>query len=252
MGTGGCALNGLNTAGTVQNGRLQRYGQYAAQFVDANANADADPEPGDEDGNGAVLGDNDDEDLGIGPAAFPAGTPLTELYLIKTATAVPERLALRRTVVRDPNAPATASCDLANGTGSGCLGRLEMLRLVGRDYGMAHTGSVATPSPGRFDGAIDTWECRGDFRCFGPENTPTGSGAEWISVFPDEINVASLAFFPFPNKDYRLAWKESDPLIRTAPYVRIELSVGFSWKRRKKVDLGDSRTSVTTTVSLSQ
>lgn len=257
MGTGGC-LHSFNSAGASMEGSPQRYGQYALQFFDANANANGDS--GDEDGDGRVTGDDDDEELGAGPSAFSPGQPFRELYLIKKNVAVPERLVLRWVVTADPDRPAGADCvGNADGsvTGSGCIGRLEMLRLVGRDYGIAHSGSVA--SSGRFDGKIDTWECRSDFHCAGNQNTPVGSGSsfdsgttEWVSVFPEDINVKNVSFFPYPHKDYRLSWKENDPSIRIAPYVRIDMTLGFSWIRRKKFNAGsDPQSHVTTSVSLS-
>lgn len=55
-------------------------------------------------------------------------------------------------------------------------------------------------------------------------------------MFPDDINVLRAAFFPYPNKDHKLAWKEDDASVRIAPYVRIDLSVGFSWMRRKRLN----------------
>lgn len=132
-----------------------------------------------------------------------------------------------------------------------------MLKLVGKDFGLNHSGT--TPSTGSFDGKIDTWQCVSDFYCAGPENTPVGAGStfvagnkEWVSVFPDDVNVSNLAFFPFPNKDYRLSWKETDPKIRTAPYVRINMTLGYSWFRRKRLTGNvNPQAHVTTTVSLS-
>lgn len=256
MGTGGC-LNSFNAAGTSMAGP-QRYGQYALQFFDANSNADADG--GNEDGIGTIVGDEDDEDLGSGPAAFEPGALLKELYLIKKNGAVPERLILRWNVITDPNAPSGYSCSVSGtgvATGSGCLGRLEMLRLVGRDYGLSHSGAAA--SSDRYDGKTDTWECRSDFYCAGRENTPVGAGdsygagtTEWVSVFPSDINVTNVSFTPYPHKDYRLAWKENNPSIRIAPYVRIDLTLGFSWDRRKKINNGaNPQAHVTTSVSLS-
>lgn len=123
---------------------------------------------------------------------------------------------------------------------------------------MAHSGSVA--SAGRYDGKIDTWQCRHDFYCAGKENTPVGTGSsfdsgatEWVSVFPDDINVSRANFYPYPPKDYRLSWKENDPTIRISPYVRLDLSVGFSWIRRKRINNGlDPQAHMTTTVSLSE
>jgi len=256
MGTGGC-LASFNASGSSMAGP-QRYGEYALQFFDANSNADGDG--GDEDGNGAIAGDDDDEDLGMGPGAFEPGAQLKELYLTKKNGTTPERLILRWNVITDPKAPAGYACSVSGtgaATGSGCLGRLEMLRLVGRDYGISHSGAIA--SAGRFDGKIDTWECRSDFYCAGAENTPVGNGdsfgtgaTEWVSVFPADINVTNVSFTPYPYKDYRLAWKDNDPSIRIAPYVRIDLALGFSWDRRRKLNNGSNpQAHVTTSVSLS-
>ena len=123
-----------------------------------------------------------------------------------------------------------------------------MLKLVGFDLGMAHSGSVV--STGRYDGVVDTWKCPQEFRCLGPESVPTGTGAEWVSVFPNDIDVSELRFFPWPEKNPPYSWKENDPTLRTAPYVRIEMTLGLSWARKKKSSTNDVRTNIATTVAL--
>ena len=86
----------------------------------------------------------------------------------------------------------------------------------------------------------------------GTGSTFVGTVTEWVSVFPDEVNVSNIAFFPYPNKDYRLAWKESDSKIRVAPYVRIDMTLGYSWMRRKKLASNSNpQAHIATTVSLS-
>lgn len=146
--------------------------------------------------------------------AFSGSVP--ELYLIHTTPQGLERVYIRRTVIADPNSPAVATCNIANGSGSGCLGSLEILKLVAKDN--------------NFDGVVDSWVCHPDFNCSGssPSNFPTfkkpaNADDGWISLFPAEIDVRDVKFFPFPYKDYRLAWKETDPSVNVASSVRLSL-----------------------------
>ena len=66
----------------------------------------------------------------------------------------------------DPGLPIT-SCDMT--TGSGCLGNVEMLKLVGKDIGMSHNSTGTTA----FDGNIDTWICHPDWSCTGSNVSAT-------------------------------------------------------------------------------
>jgi hypothetical protein len=109
MGTGGCLISSNENATNMSG--PQQYGQYALQYFDANANIDGDG--GDEDGDGKITGDEDDEDLGSGPAAFPYGAALRELYLIKKGGTAPERLVLRWNVITDPDAPMGFGCSVS-------------------------------------------------------------------------------------------------------------------------------------------
>ncbi len=118
--------------------------------------------------------------------------------------------------------------------GSGCLGNIQILRLVGRDLGLSHSGAVAT-STGRYDGLIDTWECREDFACNGSNNLPNGTTGEWVDIFPDYINVKNIDFYPYPDKDFRLAWKEDNIATVINPYVRMNITLGLAWEKRRQI-----------------
>jgi hypothetical protein len=98
---------------------------------------------------------------------------------------------------------------------------------------MSHSGSI--PSSGQYDGIIDTWECREDFKCNGNNNLPNWTDGEWVDIFPDYINVMHVDFYPYPNKDFRLAWKEDNPDIVINPYVRMNITLGLAWERRRKI-----------------
>ena len=120
LGTNGC-LESNNTTASPQSGVLQRYGQYAYQFIDLNGDHTADA--GDTDSNGSPLGDLDDEDLGAGPFAIGTGSTFPELYLFKKGDPS-ERILLRYHIVADTNAPTTGPlapatpCDPTTATGS--------------------------------------------------------------------------------------------------------------------------------------
>ena len=75
MGTGGClsaynnGANGTNSGTPLDfSGAMQRYGQYALQFMDYNSNADNDG--GNEDLAGGILDDEDDKDIGNAPTVL--------------------------------------------------------------------------------------------------------------------------------------------------------------------------------------
>lgn len=167
MGTGGCLTGSLNASdalspsGSDQTNQKQRYGEYLLQYMDYNGNGDPDGgTPGNEDGIGTIIGDEDDRDIGDGPEVLSGSTP--ELYLYDPKTR--ERTFFRWTYKVDPNMPG-ANC--TNGTQSGCLGNVEMLKLKGYDIGLSHSGQLAETGSA-FDGKIDTWLCRPEWKCTGP------------------------------------------------------------------------------------
>ena len=141
-------------------------------------------------------------------------------------------------------------CDFDTGTGTGCLGNIQVLKMVGKDYGMSHSGAVS--SSGKYDGIIDTWECHPDYHCTGADNLPTGADDEWVDIFPEWVNVKNVDFYPYPEKDFRHAWKESNDSLVLNSYVRIRLTLGLAWEKRKKIRGPSGDTTITTTVNLSR
>ncbi len=263
----GCALTGaLNTSGNSQAGSMQRYGQYQLQFTDFNSPGNNDTQLctnkvpsipgmplGDEDCDGNITGDSDDESLGLWPVAFPQNTAMPELYLIKKNSSNPTRILIRLKIERDPDAPATAHCNTQAGTGTGCIGRLQILRLIGRDLGASHGSGSRS-----YNGRIDTWECQPDFPCVTMPNQtldgvqrylPTGNASEWVDIFSKDISVNSANFFLSPNIDYTLAWKGGSDMLANS-MLRMQLRLGYSWKKRKLVQFRVPEIDVTTTINL--
>lgn len=76
--------------------------------------------------------------MGIGPSALSGGLGMKELYLIKKGGKA-ERTYLRWILKQDPNSPSGAVCNFTTGTGTGCLGNIQLLRLEGKDLGLAHS-----------------------------------------------------------------------------------------------------------------
>ena len=262
----GCALTwALNSAWNSQLWSMQRFGEYRLQFWDYNGGGSNDTtycngkwkpwmQLWDQDCNGKISGDLDDEELALGPAVFPVNSPVSELYLIKKSSSNPTRLILRLKIERDPDAPTSAPCDTWAGTGSGCIGRLQMLKLIGRDLWINHAAS-STPV---YDGSIDTWECAPEFPCtliswgtlwWIQRYLPSGDDSEWVDVFSKDINVVSALFYPSPNIDYSLAWKDNSDSLSNS-YLRIHMKLGYSWKKRKLIQFQAPEVEITTSLNL--
>lgn len=261
MGTNGCIVNSLNDPGWDQAGDYQRYGEYKLQFTDYNGNADSDgpsvPWDEDNDPSWSIRGDEDDKDIGDGPLVITGASP--ELYLINTLTK--ERIYFRLTYKQDPNHPST--CNFTT-FGTWCLGNIEILRLKWLDIGLGHSwGLNDVNNPGAFDGDIDTWVCHQDWICNGPPlpnnygTLPTGVDSEWIPLFPDYVNVKQLTFSLYPRKDPWKSWAAVDsfavwsvsPFLH--PYVRVQMTMGLAWEKRKLINNDDPTISISTTISLS-
>ncbi|NDK10133.1 prepilin-type N-terminal cleavage/methylation domain-containing protein [Candidatus Gracilibacteria bacterium] len=240
-----------NADGTVfTNTNLrQRYGQYEDQFIDYNSDYDASGTVhGDEDGNGFVYGDADDLFLGIGPEAFTNGIDVGELYLINKAG--DERTFFRWNVGLDPDRPTGATCTGTKVmTGTGCLGTIEFIKLVGRDWGDDHNAAISDISQG--DGKIDTWLIDNDFT-----NTPNtlasaGTDAYWQSIFPNNIHISKLEFYIAPYKSLEYSWRDRDPMIKIAPYVQLHMVIQPSWKEKRKITGTTPSVELSTTIQLS-
>lgn len=66
------------------------------------------------------------------------------------------------------------------------------------------------------------------------------------------MNVKSIDFYPYPEKDFRYAWKESNDSLVLNSYVRIRLTVGLAWEKRRKIKGPAGDVIITTTVNLSR
>lgn len=75
---------------------------------------------------------------------------------------------------------------------------------------------------------------------------------EWVNVFPDWVNVKNIDFYPYPEKDFRYAWRESDSSLTLNPYVKMRLTLGLAWEKRKKIKGPSGDMTITTTVNLSR
>ena len=258
MGTGWC-LTHHNTASGSLSGTLQRFGQYRLQFTDYNGNQDNDTPflLGDEDGVSGITNDDDDIEIGNGPAVI--ANPMSELYLINTLKK--KRVLFRWNYKVDPNAPPWYVCNMA--TGSGCLGNIQILRLDGKDIGWNHDGVVGGNN-GAFNGSIDTWVCDIDWRCSGKELSmwygilSFSNDSDWVDLFPDYINIKSLRFYIYPQKNPWYSWNAADDISGTTgfispfihPYVRMQITIGFGWKRRTIIKNDDPTITISTTINL--
>lgn len=242
MGNQGCFNNNFNTYGSALWTKPQRYGQYAFQFIDFNINQDADL--GDEDGNADLRGDADDEHLWEGPIVFTWGTNVRELYLISGDGK--KRTLFRWNLKNDPKKPASATCDFTAGTGSGCLGTIEVLKLSGKDLWSGHNGLWATA----YDGMVDTWVID---ETFAP-GTPVVAGSTttnyWQPLFGDNIHVKDFKVFAYPNINIEQAWKSTSLDANMNPYVRIDMTLMPSWKKRSGMKWNIPEIKISTTINL--
>lgn len=247
LGTTGC-VDDLNTTigggspNTDYSGNPHRYGQYERMFIDRNSDADSDGGLfWDEDGDGNLENDADDYFIAIWPTAFSGSThpnKVQELYLINKEG--DKRTLFRWTVTADPDAPASATCDVAinpeNPSWNGCLWTIEFLKLDGFDYGYDHNPWAQNATDYQWDGKVDTWLIDEDFTPGNSTPVAESSATEyWQKIFPDTIHVSRAEFFLYPNKDLEYSWRDTDPNIQVAPYVQIRLTLEPSWKKRKKI-----------------
>ncbi|MDP5039196.1 MAG: hypothetical protein NWP80_02010, partial [Candidatus Gracilibacteria bacterium] len=230
MGVNGCYNNTFNTTGASLGNSQQRFGQYAFQFIDYNSNESSNM--GDENGDLNIRGDDDDENLGEGPIVFDYGIDVKELYLISGDRK--KRTYFRWKWKQDPNKPSyIGNCNITSDNNSysdGCIGTIQILKLVGEDWGVNHLKS----GTGFGDGIIDTWLLDSNF--YG-NTTDIISGSVdmeqyWVDLFPDTLSVKSFEVYPYPNINRNYSWKNIDNQKNINPYVQIKLNLIPSWKKR--------------------
>ena len=73
-----------------------------------------------------------------------------------------------------------------------------------------------------------------------------------MNVFPDWVNVKHIHFFPYPEKDFRYAWKEQNDALVLNSYVRIQMTLGLAWERRKQIKGPPADMTITTSINLSR
>lgn len=271
VGTGGC-MSGNNSDANWwspdinYSGSLQRYEQYMLQYTDYNGNNDTalldNNMLGDEDGNGNIRWDEDDKDIGDGPIVLSGSTP--ELYLYDPTKK--ERTYFRWTYKDDPGLPASTCIYNWLNAWSGCLGNIEMLKLTWLDIGFAHTGGILAGT-GWFDWVIDTWACHPDWPCTSPAlklpwavwsyTLPAWVDSEWVKLFPDYVSVRQLSFTVYPRKNPWRSWAAPDDLSTPGfispfiqPYVRLQMTLGLAWEKRKLIRWDDPTIAISTTISL--
>jgi len=228
MWTWGCVEDFNTTQASVKT-KPQRYWQYAFQFIDYNSNADDDL--WDEDSDGNIIGDDDDEVLGIWPGAF-SGSEVKEIYLISADKK-------RRTLFRWRTFPDE---------GSGWLTRwtIEFLKLDWKDWWYKHDKT----SSWAYDWIIDTWIINKDFSGWATVIAGSNNTNYWQPLFWDNINVENVKFFLYPNKDISRSWKDSDPQINISPYLRIKMTLSPSYNARKWFKWKIPKIQINTTINL--
>jgi prepilin-type N-terminal cleavage/methylation domain-containing protein len=246
MWTGWCYGTWMNNYGTSLWIKPQRYGQYVFQFIDFNINQDDDNWlPWDENLDGNIRNDQDDEHLWVWPSAFTGWTNVKELYLISGDWK--KRTLFRLNLKNDPNKPAAANCDFALWTGSGCLGNIEILKLQGKDLWILHNWT----STGSYDWIIDTWVID---QSFSPGTQIVAGSVNmedyWQPLFSDTIHVKEFKVFAYPNVDVKNAWKSNLQDANINPYVRIDMTLTPSWRKRAQMKWTIPEIKLSTTINL--
>lgn len=250
MWTGWCfqPLNGNDFSSTIAGvwfgawlGQLQRYGQYAFQFIDYNSNMNNDL--WDENGDGNIRWDDDDEHLWVGPIVFTGWENVREIYLISWDNK--KRTLLRWNWKEDPNKPASTSCDSSN-FWSGCLGTIEMLKLEWYDWWMSHSKVW----PWTYDGIIDTWLIDKSFWTWAEVIAWSNNFNYWQPLFPDSVSVSDFKVFLYPNTDVEHAWKDKNESSNINPYLRLSITLEPSWKKRVGIKWKIPKYTINTTINL--
>ncbi len=227
----------------LSNNYQQRFWQYSFQFRDYNSNYDDDL--WDEDGDWNVIWDDDDEYLWVWPDAFPNWENIKELYLISWDKK--RRTYFRWNVKPDPTLWTNAVCNINTATWTWCLWNIEFLRLDWKDRGMDH--DVSSIDSTQWDWVIDTWIIDPEFTSWIEQVAWTWT-VNWVSLFPDNINVANFEIYAYPNKNIEYDWKNTDVWQNISPYVIIKLKLKPSWKSRIQVWWASKELDLSMTVNL--
>jgi hypothetical protein len=133
-------------------------------------------------------------------------------------------------------------------TWSGCLWTIQFLKLDWKDWWVAHNKSWTW----LYDWKIDTW-LYDEWIFWTWLVAWTWSNAldkNWIDLFPDYINVKDVQFYVYPNKYNKYSWADSDPSVNIAPYVRINMTLSPSRKKRRWMKWIIPEIKISTTIAL--
>lgn len=211
------------------NSKPQRFWQYAFQFIDYK---------------NSIRWDDDDDYLWDWPEAFSVWSDAKELYLISWDKK--SRIYFRWNWVQDPKKPTSVTACWNTSYSSWCLWTVEFLKLDWKDRWVNHSKSW----PWAYDWIIDTWVIDPDFTWWSEVIYWSNSTNYRQKMFPDTMSVKEFKIFPYPSKDKELAWKSSDPKVNINPYVKIQLTLTPSRKKRASMKWTVPDIKIATTVNL--
>lgn len=246
MWIGGCYSDNIFNNLAVS-GWLQRYGQYAFQFIDYNSNLNIDWWLyWDENWDSNIRWDDDDENIWEWPTVFTWWTDAREIYLISWDRK--KRTLFRWNWKVDPNKPSTSTCDWTSATfWTWCLGTVEFLKLEWKDWWLSHNSwSTSTWS---FDWIIDTWIIDKEFTGWAEIIAWSTWTGYWQPLFPDSISVTDFEVYMYPNTNNTYSWKTSSSS-QVNPYLKIKLSLSPSWKKRWAMKWEIPEINLLTTINL--
>lgn len=221
---------------------FQRYWQYAFQFIDYDSNWNW----WDENWDWNIRWDDDDEHLWLWPIVFTWWQNVREIYLISWDRK--KRTLFRWSWKEDefPYKPTSATCNWTT-FWSGCLWTIEILKLEWKDWWFDHSNSSWT---WYLDWIIDTWIIDPKFSW--ENNTIAWSNSDNYRqpIFSDNISVSNFEIFAYPNIDRNHAWKDIWASININPYIRINMTLTPSWKKRVGMKWKIPELKLSTTINL--
>lgn len=227
----------------------QRYMEYVLQFIDYNTNQNTDWWLlWDEDWDGNIRWDDDDENLWEWPTIFTGSTDVREIYLISWDKK--KRTIFRWNWLQDPDMPNTGvQCDWTTTTTfwTGCLWSIEFLKLEWKDWGMSHNSW--TTSTWSFDWIIDTWLIDKEFSWWAEIIAGSDNTNYRQPLFPNSVSVTDFKVFMYPNINRKYAWKNLSNT-EVNPYLRIQISLSPSWKKRGWMKWNIPQLDISTTINL--
>lgn len=234
------------------------FGVYANQFVDYNSNANDDM--WDEDWDGDIRWDEDDKYLWDGPIAFSWWTNLRELYLISWDWK--KRTFFRWSISQDPEAPSWYTCNATWALSwTGCIWNIEILKLRWFDIWTNHNYNILWSW--QSDWLIDTWmideSYDASFSWFDISSDTLWYTVAWSnlwyywqSLFPSDISVNKFEVYLYPNKNIDYAWKDFSAETNISPYLKINITIGPSWKLKKVLKWNYEEIDISTTINLTE